>query len=542
MLSVMGANGSVRKWLGLAVLGLPTVLISLDMSVLYLALPWLSADLGASQTQQLWVTDIYGFVIAGLLITMGNIGDRIGRRRLLLIGAVIFGIASLTAAFAPTIEVLIGARALLGVAGATVAPSTLALISNIFSDDRQRAIAIGAWLCCFMGGNAIGPLVGGVLLEHFWWGSVFLIAVPVMIILLAAGPFLLPEFRAPQATRLDLPSVALSLAAVLPFVYGVKEFAKGGEFVQALLAMIIGVMCAVIFVRRQRRLSAPLLDLRLFADGTFRTVIVTLVVTAALMGGTFLLVSLYLQSVAGLTPFQAGLWLLPQMVAMIIGTLAAPLLLRWVRRGLLICAGVGITMIGFAVLAGTTATGGPIIPVIGFTIACAGIGGATALATDVVVGSAPADKAGAASAISETGAELGIGLGIALLGSIGTVVYRVGLDLTGLGLTGLGDTASADARTGISRALIVATELPTGQAEALMTAARQAFTQGLVVVAVFGAIVLAIVTVACWLRIGRKRPAQVDYTEASTGSANVDSTGSAHESAGMRSEQSATLR
>ncbi len=489
----MGANGSVRNWLGLVVLGLPTVLLSLDMSVLYLALPRLSADLGASQTEQLWVTDIYGFVIAGLLITMGNLGDRVGRRKLLLIGAVIFGIASVVAAFAPTVEVLIAARALLGVAGATVAPSTLALISNIFTDDRQRAIAIGAWMCCFMGGNAVGPLVGGLLLEHFWWGSVFLIAVPVMIILLVAGPFLLPEYRAPKASRLDLPSVLLSLAAILPFVYGVKEFARGGPIWMGLAPVIIGVVAAVIFVRRQRQLTAPLLQLRLFADPTFRTVIVTMLVTAALMGGTFLLVSLYLQSVAGLTPLQAGLWLLPQMVAMIIGTLAAPLLLRWVRRGVLICAGIGITMIGFAVLIGTTATGGPLVPVIGFTLACAGIGGATALATDVVVGSAPADQAGSASAISETGSELGIGLGIALLGSIGTLVYRAGL----------GDGAPAEAASGISRALSLAAELPAGQAEALAASARQAFTHGLVVVAVVGTAALAAILVACWFRIGR---------------------------------------
>ncbi|WP_152365689.1 MFS transporter [Microlunatus speluncae] len=499
----MGTNGSVRNWLGLVVLGLPTVLLSLDMSVLYLALPRLSADLGASQTEQLWVTDIYGFVIAGLLITMGNVGDRIGRRRLLLIGAVVFGIASLVAAFAPTIEVLIAARALLGVAGATVAPSTLALISNIFTDDRQRAIAIGAWMCCFMGGNAVGPLVGGLLLEHFWWGSVFLIAVPVMIILLVAGPFLLPEYRAPEASRLDVPSVLLSLAAILPFVYGVKEFARGGPVWIGLAAVIIGVGSAVIFVRRQRRLTAPLLQLRLFADATFRTVIVTMIVTAALMGGTFLLVSLYLQSVAGLTPLQAGVWLLPQMVAMIIGTLAAPVLLRWVRRGVLICAGIGITMIGFAVLIATTATGGPLVPVIGFTIACAGIGGATALVTDIVVGSAPADQAGSASAISETGGELGIGLGIALLGSIGTLVYRAGL----------GAGAPADATSGISRALALAAELPAGQAEALIATARAAFTQGLVVVAMVGTVALAAVLVACWLRIGRRSAVPAEASE-----------------------------
>ncbi|NYE72868.1 MFS transporter [Microlunatus parietis] len=485
--------GSLKRWLGLVVLGLPTVLLSLDMSVLYLALPRLSTDLGAGQTEQLWVTDVYGLVVAGLLITMGNLGDRIGRRRLLLIGAVIFGIASVIAAFAPTIEVLIAARALLGIAGATVAPSTLALISNLFTDERQRAIAIGAWMCCFMGGNAVGPLVGGLLLEHFWWGSVFLIAVPVMIILLVAGPFLLPEFRAPKAGRIDLPSVALSLAAILPFVFGVKEFARGAPLWLSLLPVIVGVTSAVIFVRRQRRLTDPLLQLRLFAEPTFRTVIVIMVVSASLMGGTFLLLSLYLQTVAQLTPIQAGIWLLPQMVVMIISSLAAPVLLRWVRRGLLIFVGIAVTMIGFAILALTSATGGPLIPVIGFTVACGGIGGATALATDLVVGSAPPDQAGAASAISETGNELGIGLGIALLGSVGTLVYRASL----------GAAAGPEVNAGISKALAVAATLPSGQGEVLAATARQAFTHGLVAVAVLGTVVLAAVAVASWLRLAR---------------------------------------
>lgn len=489
----MERKGSLKSWLGLVVLGLPTVLLSLDMSVLYLALPRLSEDLGASQTEQLWVTDVYGFVVAGLLITMGNLGDRIGRRRLLLIGAVIFGIASVIAAFAPTIEILIAARALLGIAGATVAPSTLALISNLFTDERQRAIAIGAWMCCFMGGNAVGPLVGGLLLEHFWWGSVFLIAVPVMIVLLVAGPFLLPEFRAPKVGRIDLASVALSLAAILPFVFGVKEFARGAPLWLSLLPVAVGVGCAVVFVRRQRQLADPLLQLRLFAEPTFRTVIVIMVVSASLMGGTFLLVSLYLQTVAQLAPIEAGLWLLPQMVVMIISSLLAPVLLRWVRRGVLIFAGIVITMIGFAILGLTTATGGPLIPVIGFTVACGGIGGATALATDLVVGSAPPDQAGAASAISETGNELGIGLGIALLGSVGTLVYR----------TALGHQADPAAAEGISRALAVAAELPPGQGELLAASARQAFTQGLVVVAVLGAVVLAAVAVAGWRRLAR---------------------------------------
>ncbi len=212
-----------REWIGLAVLALPTLLASLDMSVLFLALPHLSADLGANSSQQLWILDIYGFMLAGFLVTMGTLGDRIGRRRLLMFGATAFGLASIVAAWSTSAEMLILARAALGIAGATLMPSTLALIRNMFHDARQRGVAIAVWMSCFMVGTAIGPLIGGVMLSMFWWGSVFLLAVPVMVILLVAAPTLLPEYRDAAAGRVDLTSVVLSLAAILPVIYGLKE-------------------------------------------------------------------------------------------------------------------------------------------------------------------------------------------------------------------------------------------------------------------------------------------------------------------------------
>jgi len=217
-----------REWAGLAVLALPTLLVSIDVFVLLLALPRLSQDLHASSTQQLWISDIYGFLLAGFLVTMGTLGDRMGRRRLLLAGATAFGLASVLAAYAGSPAMLIAARALLGIAGATLSPSTLALISNMFRQPRQRAVAIGVWMACFMAGAAIGPVAVGVMLEHFWWGSVFLLGVPAMALLLALGPVVLPEYRAPAAGRLDLGSVALSLAAIMPVVYGLTELARTG--------------------------------------------------------------------------------------------------------------------------------------------------------------------------------------------------------------------------------------------------------------------------------------------------------------------------
>lgn len=261
----------VREWTGLAVLALPALLISIDLSVMILALPHISSSLGADSSQQLWIVDIYGFMLSGFLITMGTLGDRIGRRKLLLLGGTAFAVASLLAAFSQSAEMLIVARALLGIAGATVSPSTLALIGNMFRDHKQRSLAIGIWLMCSMGGMALGPVVGGIMLERFWWGSVFLLGVPVMLILLLIGPILLPEYRQLESGRIDLFSVLLSLLAILPFIYGLKEIATHGLHITPLLFVLTGAVLGAVFVTRQRMLTNPLLDLRLFANHGFGT-------------------------------------------------------------------------------------------------------------------------------------------------------------------------------------------------------------------------------------------------------------------------------
>jgi MFS transporter, DHA2 family, multidrug resistance protein len=267
------ARATRREWIGLAVIALPCLVYAMDMTVLNLAVPAISTELKPTASQLLWIIDIYGFLVAGFLITMGTLGDRIGRRKLLLIGAAAFGAASVIAAFSHSAEMLIAMRALLGIAGATLAPSTMSLIRNMFHDERQRQFAIGIWIASFSLGGAIGPLVGGVMLQLFWWGSVFLLAVPVMALLLLLGPRLLPEYRDPNAGRVDLPSVAQSLTAVLAVIYGLKRIAEQGVSATSVAIVLAGLMIGVLFVRRQGTLAYPLLELKLFRQSRFAAAI-----------------------------------------------------------------------------------------------------------------------------------------------------------------------------------------------------------------------------------------------------------------------------
>src|SRR6266511_5501713 len=335
-----------REWAGLAVLALPTLMVALDLFVMLLAVPHLSTALHASSTQQLWILDVYGFMVAGLLLTMGTLGDRIGRRRLLLAGAAAFGVASLLAALSTSAGMLIAARALLGVAGATVAPSTLSLIRNMFLDPRQRTVAISVWITSFSVGGAIGPLAGGVLLEWYWWGSVFLLAVPVMGLLLVLGPMLLPEFRDPQAGRLDLVSAGMSLVAVLAVVWGLKQLAQDGPGWPSALSIVVGLAVGVVFVRRQHTLADPLLDMRLFRVPAFSAALTTNVLSFFVGFGALLFIAQYLQLVLGLSPLRAGLWTVPSGGGFILGSMLTPVLASRVRPGLVMAGGLGLAAVG----------------------------------------------------------------------------------------------------------------------------------------------------------------------------------------------------
>lgn len=345
-----------REWVGLGVLALPTLLVTMDLSVLFLAVPKLTRALHPSSSQLLWITDVYGLMIAASLITMGTIGDRIGRRRLLLIGGGVFALASLLAAFSTSPGMLIAARALLGIAGATLAPSSLALLRNMFDDADQRQLAIAIWISCFAAGAAIGPLLGGALLQHFWWGSVFLVNVPVMALLLAAGPSLLPESRDRNPGSIDLRSVVISLASLLAIVYGVTRMAEHGIDSAAVALVSAGGLIGAAFLRRQQRLAYPLVDVRLFRRRCFSAAFAAMFVSVFIIAGTDLFIAQYIQLVHGVSPFVTGLWLLPGIIGLIAGSMIAPVIARAVRPGVVIAAGLVVAAVGAIVLAELTAT------------------------------------------------------------------------------------------------------------------------------------------------------------------------------------------
>ncbi|MET9344567.1 MFS transporter [Nonomuraea sp. NPDC003804] len=465
-----------RAWLGLVVLMLPTLLVAMDMTALLLALPRLSADLGATNVEQLWISDSYGFMVAGMVITMGTLGDRIGRRRLLLIGAAAFGVLSVVAAFAPTPLMLIVARALLGVAGATLAPSTLALITNMFRDERQRGQAIAIWATCQFAGGALGPVLAGFLLQHFWWGSVFLVAVPAMALLLLAGPVLLPEFRSDQAGRTDLTSVGLSLVAVLLMVYGIKQLTVESVPVVPAVTLVVGAAIGFLFVRRQLRLETPLLDLRLLANRPFTAVLVALVFAGIAMAGTGLLVTQYLQSVLGFSPFASAVLFAPMGLGVAVGTMAAPALARRMKHTTAIAGGLVGSALGSLLLVGVDGASALPLVMIGIAVLALGTGPLFALGTGLVVGSVPPERAGSAASMSETGNYFGGSLGFALLGVVAAVVYRSRMDGTSDSLAG---------------AVAASRHLPAGQGAELLHTAREAFTAGVHVTGVVAAVIFA---------------------------------------------------
>lgn len=475
-----------REWVGMAVLALPLLVLALDVSVLYLAAPVLAADLQPSATQQLWILDIYGFLIAGFLITMGSLGDRIGRRKLLLIGAGAFGIASVVAAFAPTAELLIAARALLGVAGATLMPSTLGLISTMFPDPAQRRFAVAVWMTTFSAGIALGPLIGGAVLEMFWWGAVFLLGVPVMLLLLVLGPWLLPEGHGSGGGRPDVLSVGLSLAAMLPLVLAVKNLAAHGPDVGVLVAAVVGAVAGMLFVRRQRRLADPLLDVALFTRPEFTAAVAVLLIGLIAVNGLFFLLPQYLQLVAGASALTAGIWMLPLAAVTVVGSLLTPALTRRFRASAVVAASGALAALGSLLVGLLGAGSGPVALVALMTGTMLGLSPIGVLATDLVIGSVPSARAGSAASISETAGELGVALGVAVTGSVLTAVYT-GRLVTPSGLT---EDAALRAGDGLAGAVGAAGELPADAASTLLASARAAFSAGVGAVGLLGAVLL----------------------------------------------------
>lgn len=496
------ALAGIREWVGLSVLALPTLLVSIDVSVIILALPHIGVNLGASSTELLWIMDVYGFLLAGFMITMGTLGDRIGRRKLLLIGGAGFALASVMAAFSPSPLLLIVSRGLLGIAGATLAPSMLALISNMFRNEAQRGFAISVWLTCFMGGMVLGPLVGGVMLEHFWWGSVFLLGVPVMVLLLATAPFLVPEYKAPTGHSVDLISVGLSLATILPVIYGLKEIARDGLQPLYLVSIAAGIGFGIGFAARQRRLADPLLDLALFRNPVFSAAVggmFLITVTGAMM----LYFNQYLQLVHGLSPLVTGLWTIPGVLGSVAGFLLAPIVARRVRPAPLIAAGLVLSAAAVAVVLTLDETSGLVLLAVAFAAWNLGCAPMVTLSSGIVLSAVPPEKAGSGAAVQETFSELGFSLGIAALGSIGTAFYRLGV--AGAVPASLPANLEAQAHETLAGAIEAAKALPAEAGAALLRAAREAYLDGMHVVALVTCGVLLAVAVLA-LTIFRKLP------------------------------------
>jgi MFS transporter, DHA2 family, multidrug resistance protein len=492
---VVPAQATRREWVGLAVLTLAALVYAMDLTVLNLAVPRISEQLRPTSAQLLWIIDIYGFLVAGLLITMGTLGDRIGRRKLLLGGAAGFALASLLAAFSSSPEMLIASRAIMGIAGATIAPSTLSLIFAMFLDTKQRSTAIGVWIAAYSAGGAIGPVIGGVLLEFFWWGSVFLIGVPVMGLLLLLGPRALPEYKDPDARQLDLVSVAMSLLAILAVVFGLKEIAQGGIGPIPLVSIVAGALLGIAFVRRQLHLESPIIDVRLFRIRAFSASLGTYFLGIFVVVGYFLFIAQYLQLVLGLSPIEAAVWSLPSAIGFIIGSVTAPRFIHRFPPSVIMGGGMSVAAIGTALLLGlglNEGTGIALIVVASLVISL-GLAPVITLATELIVGSAPPEQAGAASGMSETSGELGGALGIAILGSIGIAAYRT--ELAESLPSGIPADAVDAARDTLGGALAIAQTLPEALGAPLVAAAQAAFVDAIhfvAAVATVGAIATAI--------------------------------------------------
>ncbi|MDX3644331.1 MFS transporter [Streptomyces sp. MB09-02B] len=482
-----GPRAGRKEWTALGVLMLPLLLVSMDVSVLYFAIPFVSQDLEPSATQQLWILDMYGFVLAGLLITMGALGDRIGRRALVLAGALLFGTASVAAAYAHTAELLIAVRALLGLGGAALMPSTLALIRNLFHDEKQRGKAVTLWTAVMTTGISLGPVVSGLLLEHFWWGAIFLINLPAMVLLLVLVPFLVPEFKSAKSERFDLLSAVLSLGAVLLVIYGIKEWARHGYEPLSALGISVGLVLGLVFLRRQKHLTHPMIDLGLLGRRNFGGPVFANLLAMFATVGMAVFFTQYLQSVLGLSPFNAALWSLVPAAGVAVMAPAGAVLAQRMDRAYVMGGGFFLSACGFLWLTQVRTDSALWFTLAGASLYAGGLVAAMTLANELALGAAPPERAGSAAAVLESGQELGGALGMAILGSIGAAVYS--RDMAGALPSG-GPQAEAVRET-LGGATAAAAQLPDESADAVLAAARDAFTHGMNFAAVGAAVVMA---------------------------------------------------
>ena len=460
---------------------------SMDLTVLQLAIPSLTRDLRPTSAELLWIIDIYGFVVAGSLITMGTLGDRIGRRRLLMVGAGLFAVVSILAAFSPNVPSLIAARALMGLAGATIAPSTLSLLFVMFRDKKKRALAIGCWLAAFSAGSAAGPMIGGFLIEYYWWGSVFLIAVPIMALLLFLGPRTLPEYQNPNAKNFDLMGAFQIFTAVILMIYAIKEIAQDGFGVVSGFAISAGLLLGAVFIRRQRRLQEPLIDLQLFVLPGIAGALLANIASVFVVVGYFLFVAQYLQLVIGLSPFEAGLWSLPSALTYTIGTLVASRFVHRFRPSILISFCMALGTAGLLLLTRVDLWGQLSVVIPASVLITLSMCPVFNFTTEWIVASAPSNKAGVASGVAETATELGASLGLAVLGSIGIAVYRS--EISSAVPEETAESIVISMKDTLGGAVEAFAGLSPDIAEPLLRIAQDAFVQGLRVTALASGVV-----------------------------------------------------
>ncbi|WP_210495426.1 MFS transporter [Patulibacter sp. SYSU D01012] len=497
-------RGPENRWRVLAVLSAALLLVVVDVTVLHVAAPAIAEDLRPSSTALLWTIDVYPLVVAPLLVAAGTVGDRWGRRRTLIVGLVWFTVASALAAFAWSPGVLIAARALQGVGGALIMPSTMSIIRAVFPDRQERVRAIGIWSAVLSGGGVAGPLVGGFLVEHLWWGAVFLINVPILLLVLPFALRVLPESRHSDPPPWDARSVVLVGAGVLLLAFGIKHGARHGVDAPTVASAVVAVAALVAFGRRQLRAARPLLDLRLFAEPVFAVAAASVLLVMFAFVGLELFFSQYLQLVLGLGPLEASVRLLPLIGASVVGSLAGAPVLRRLGARAVMPAGLAIAAVALVPLLWVGTADRYLLLAVPFVVLGLALQVALLAANDTILSAVSADDAGQAAAIEETGYELGGGIGVAVLGAIGTGIYTGALG-TVRGVS----AADLDAAGGsITEAVSVAERLPAAVAEPLLAAARDAFVVGFhgVTVAAIALVALAAVLAAAVLRRGA-RPA-----------------------------------
>jgi DHA2 family multidrug resistance protein-like MFS transporter len=463
----------------------------MDSTVTYLAIPSLSASLNPTGSELLWITDMYTFMEGGFLIIMGALGDKVGRKRLLLFGFIAFSIASVMAAFSDSPELLILARALLGVTGAIILPCTLSIIRGMFTNDKQRAFAFGIYTACYASGTTLGPLLGGILLTYFWWGSVFLISVPLMVVFLMASSWL-PEYRDPAAKQFSVVSAILLLTGTLLLVYGIKHGAEtlDADWITA-ATILCGTMLCIAFVFLQKRIENPLVDVNLFKIPVFSATLSTLFVSLFCWSGLYLFVTQYLQLVLSLSPMIAGLLtVLPAAITMV-GCMLAPQLLKWMNRTSVILMGNVIMLVGMLMLTQIGVSSALMYIVIACSCLSAGCGFIVAIGIEMVVSSAPSEQAGAASGISETSTTFGSAFGVALLGSIGTAIYHQKM----LRSPFISQTNVVDAANTLGSAVEISANIRTSDRTVLLDTAKSAFISSFHVASFAGAAMIALMII-----------------------------------------------